>query len=261
MPRRNKENRRPQKLTEYYPLGPKQDGGGGTAARGMSSTPLYETGKGNPQKRNAPQRSTHSPIHTPNSGSPEKARLRLDASDSSRDITPGLDSGEDTRDLPDSIDLFPTTNQPVLDTTLKDMLVSLRSSLHADMLSCVHRFGVELKETVSRVDHIEHKMGEFATTINDLVDANDNNADELDALKAKLADIEDRSRRNNFKIRGIPESVLQSDLRTYTAQLFQAILPDLTELDITMDRIHRLPKPSHLPDNIPRDVILRLHFY
>lgn len=45
------------------------------------------------------------------------------------------------------------------------------------------------------------------------------------------------------------------------AQLFTAILPDLSALDFTVDRIHRLPTPTYLSDNIPRDIILRLHFY
>lgn len=112
-----------------------------------------------------------------------------------------------------------------------------------------------------RVDHIEHKMGEFAATINYLVDANDGNEEEMESMRAKIADMEDRSRRNNMKIRGIPESVQQGDLRTYATSLFTEILPELSTLDIIIDRIHRLPKPSYLPEQTPRDVILRLHFY
>lgn len=42
---------------------------------------------------------------------------------------------DDTSELQDSISEFPTANQPVLDTTLKDMLVSLRSTLHADIFT------------------------------------------------------------------------------------------------------------------------------
>lgn len=79
----------------------------------------------------------------------------------------GPDSGNDTRELPDSIDFFSTSNQLVLDdTTLKDMLLSLRSSLHTDMMACVHKFGMELQSVSARVDHVETKMGEFATTVN-----------------------------------------------------------------------------------------------
>lgn len=45
-------------------------------------------------------------------------------------------------------------------------------------------------------------MGEYASTINDLVDANESNEDDIEVIKAKMADIEDRSRMNNVKIRG-----------------------------------------------------------
>lgn len=64
-----------------------------------------------------------------------------------------------------------------------------------------------------------------------------------------------------MKIRGIPESLQQGDLRPYAITLFKEILPELTHLDVTIDRIHHLPKPAYLPDHTPRDVILRLHFY
>ena len=122
---------------------------------------------------------------------------------------PEVDSGEDTRKLPDRIEKFSTTNQAVMDTVLKDMLLSLRSTIHADMMSCMQKFHTDIQEVESRVDHIECKMGEFASTINYLVDAQKENEDEMEGVKAKMADMEDRSRRNNMKIRGIPESIQQ----------------------------------------------------
>lgn len=38
-------------------------------------------------------------------------------------------------------------------------------------------------------------------------------------------------------------------------------LPSLGPADIIIDRAHRLPKPSFLPDQVLRDVIARTHFY
>lgn len=125
----------------------------------------------------------------------------------------------------------------------------------------MHKFNTGLQTVENRVDHFEIKMTKFATTINYLVDVHDNNKGEMKWAKAKLADIEDRSRYNNEKIRGIPEYVQNADLRTYVTDMFTKITPDLTAIDLTMDRIHHLPKPSHLPDNVHRDVILCLHFY
>lgn len=194
-------------------------------------------------------------------GSPAKAKFRLDGEGSLGAASPGLDSGDDTRELPDSIETFPTMHQPVIDTVLKDMLLSLRSSLQSDMMKCMHKFNTNLQAVETRVEHIEQKMGEYAVTINDLVDSHEEREGDTDWLKDKIADIEDRNRRNNLKIRGIPETVQQADLRSYATSLFKSLLPDLSDLEITIDRIHRLPKPTYLSEHIPRDVILRLHFY
>lgn len=160
-------------------------------------------------------------------------------------MSPALESGEDTREMPDSIETFPTQNQPVMDTVLKDMLMSLRSTIQTDMASCMSRFTKDIQAIGDRVDHVEVKM--YAHTINDLVDAYEEKEGENEWIKAKLADLEARSR---LKIRGIPESTL-----------FKNLIPGLTDLVVTIDRIHRLPKPSHLSDHIPRDVLLRLHFF
>lgn len=104
-------------------------------------------------------------------------------------------------------------------------------------------------------------MGAYTTTINDLVDANESKEDDLEVIKAKMADLEDKSRRNNVKISGIPESVQQQDLSNYVSQLFNTVMSNMSALDLKVDRIHWLPKPTYLSDNIPRDVILRFHFY
>lgn len=53
-------------------------------------------------------------------------------------------------------------------------------------------------------------MGEFSGAHNGLVD--DQLKDEVASLSVKLAYLEDRNRRNNVKLRGVPESVLPSEL-------------------------------------------------
>lgn len=75
------------------------------------------------------------------------------------------------------------------------------------MLKCVTNLKAEVQELGGRVDHIKHKMGEFASSHNTLKDAHNDQEDELEKLKAKVADIEDRSRWNNVKLGGVPESV------------------------------------------------------
>lgn len=97
--------------------------------------------------------------------------------------------------------------QPVSDTTLKVMLLSLRASLKPDLLSSITHCKLELQELGDRVGHMEDKMCEVTTSFNALVDSHADHWDELASLRAKVADLEDRACQNNMKIRGIPESV------------------------------------------------------
>lgn len=111
----------------------------------------------------------------------------------------------------ESCEEFPIINQPV--TVLKDMLLSLWSSLQADMMFCMPTFNAEIKAMESRVDHIESQMGEFTSTINDLVDAHEETED----------DMEETSRINNLKIRAVPEMVQQAELHSYATRLFNLL--------------------------------------
>lgn len=60
---------------------------------------------------------------------------------------------------------------------------------------------------------------------NDLVSIYQDQSLEIQRLKDKMTDLEDSSRRNNVKIRGIPESVTQPELFGY---LKSAVQKDFT---------------------------------
>lgn len=62
------------------------------------------------------------------------------------------------------------------------------------------------------------------------MDAHDEREADTEWIKAKLADIEDRSRRNNLKTSGNPESVQQSDPCLYASTMFKALILSLTHL-------------------------------
>lgn len=67
-------------------------------------------------------------------------------------------------------------------------------------------FKLELTAVTDRVSHVDLKVGEFASTFNELVDDHNERDDGMLWIKAKLADLEDRSRRNTVMIWGIPKS-------------------------------------------------------
>lgn len=162
-----------------------------------SSVPVLQT--------SSPTDCSSKPTHcqsctpTPLSGSPEKARFWMEGAGRRHEVSPNGDSGEDTGDLSDPIEEFPTNNKPVMDNVLKDMLMSLKNSLQADVALYMHKISTDLHAVESRVEHVKTKMREFATTINNLIKVHKGRED-MEWVKAKLADIEDRSRQNNMKI-------------------------------------------------------------
>lgn len=124
--------------------------------------------------------------------------------------------------------------------------------------SCIHEIKPDVRDLGNRLNHVDDQMGEYFTFFNTLVDAHKAQKDDL--IKNNLADLEDRSRRNNQKIHGIPETGSSSQLPHYVCDLFQVAVPSLTSADLTIDRIHRFPKPPFLPAHVLRDVLLCVHY-
>ncbi|CAH2295429.1 Hypothetical predicted protein [Pelobates cultripes] len=75
-------------------------------------------------------------------------------------------------------------------------------------------------------------------------------------IEIKLTDLEDRSRRNNVRVRGIPESILQEDLYLYLNNFFSKILSRQTLSPETFERFHRLARSNGTDKSYPRDVMI-----
>lgn len=80
----------------------------------------------------------------------------------------------------------------------------------------------------------------------------------LDEALNKIDDLENRSRRYNFRIRGIPESF--TDTTAIVQELILHLLPDIPSHKLELDRAHRaLTAPRD--DGLPRDIIAKPHYY
>lgn len=110
------------------------------------------------------------------------------------------------------------------------------------------------------MDHIKTVLLDFTENDTTLDDAYSTKGEDIAWFKAKLVDLEDRSCRNNLKIRGIPKNILSSQLPNYVRDLFLAVVPNLSLADLTIDQIQWLLNSAFLPAEIPRDVILPIHF-
>lgn len=69
-------------------------------------------------------------------------------------------------------------------------------------------------------------------------------------------DLDKRNRRNNLRVRGVPETV--TDLIPAVHKLFQSLLPDSPLSAFTCDGIHRALRPKPPPEKTQRDIVLCL---
>lgn len=104
-------------------------------------------------------------------------------------------------------------------------------------------------------------MCQVTSFFNVLVDSHSSHQEVICKLLSKLTDLEDCSCKNNLKMSEIPESISSHKLPHFTRVLFKAVLTSLSLADLTIDRIHRVSKPSFLPSEVPLDKLLRIQFF
>lgn len=199
--------------------------------------------------------STHPPEYDPLTSSLTKTKMRLNAP-SQQPAQPQIETQAfnpllSNQALHSSMASFPTSGQPVIDSTLKDLLLSLQTSLMTDLSSLFTKITSYIHSLDDRVTCIERGMNECTSTVNKVIEVYDDVREEQAWMRAKLANLEDRSHRNNVKLRGIPETILPADLPKYTKELMHIILPEVSPRDIVIDRIHRIAKPSTLLPQYP----------
>uniref|UniRef100_A0A8C5QC41 Uncharacterized protein n=1 Tax=Leptobrachium leishanense TaxID=445787 RepID=A0A8C5QC41_9ANUR len=150
---------------------------------------------------------------------------------------------------------------PATGQQIQAMFHDLRSTIQDDFRTITASLHQEIRDIGERTVLLEHKSDNLCLAHNELVDAYKDLKRSHDALLLKVTDLEDRSRRNNIRIRGVPESIKAESLAGYLIDLFHLLLPEADTAALLLDRAHRLPKPRNLDAAIPRDVLTRIHFY
>lgn len=79
-------------------------------------------------------------------------------------------------------------------------------------------------------------------------------------LQLHLEELEDRSRRNNLRLGGRPESSGVEDLQVTVNAIFQVVLKS-SQKTVELDRIHRAVGPRSNDPERPRDFVCRIHHY
>lgn len=136
---------RPQKLTAFFHKPPPKvsqtQDGAGTAETHEAYTDLPDEIQGVLEPHSTFLSPSHRSEANPITGSPAKARTRMDSQPPDPQIeAQAFHHFHSKQALQSSMASFPTTGQPVTDTTCKDMLLSHQSSLMTDISSLFTRY-------------------------------------------------------------------------------------------------------------------------
>lgn len=116
-----------------------------------------------------------------------------------------------------------------------------------------------IAEHENRLHHIETKIDDMCMAHNEEVEVDilETQDAEIMWLKANVADLKDRGHVTNVKLRGVPKSILPKDITLFIQQLLKTLLPHHTEIDLLIDRDHRIPKTASIarrpPERHPRE--------
>lgn len=88
----------------------------------------------------------------------------------------------------DTLAAQPASHQPVSEATLKAVLLSLKRNMQADLHLNLAKLITQIEMVGERTDHVERKMGEYASKINELVDGYQAQAEDIQyvGLRIKL---------------------------------------------------------------------------
>ncbi len=106
------------------------------------------------------------------------------------------------------------------------------------------------KQTRDRVDSVQAAAREDKRTVTNL-------KDQLERLTEKMTDMEDRSRRNNVRLVGLPEGMEGPDAASFLRANLSKWIPSLRGRDIEIDRAHRVYDGGRGSDR-PRTLIFRV---
>ncbi|CAH2300581.1 Hypothetical predicted protein [Pelobates cultripes] len=181
------------------------------------------------------------------------------------DRRPSLSQGP-TESGSDSEGYDPTEEQtPLTKEDLRRMLRETSDDIKAYTTAALEKQIAGLKEDIealaSRTSHTEKRLTDTQAATTQHSRAIETLQERVLYLEDGLEDLNNRSRRQNIRIRGLPESIQPEAILPTVQAIFQSILPDTSEQERYIERAHRALRPPAFNLNAPRDVITKLlHF-
>lgn len=118
----------------------------------------------------------------------------------------------------------------------------------------------DLTTITNRVDALEETHDSTKSYVMELQQHSSASVRALRETRRHLEDLDNRGRRNNIRIRGLPEAEGQEDLQVILESIFNNLRELPLSTPIKLDRVHRAIRPKNASSQ-PRDVICCVHDY
>lgn len=170
-----------------------------------------------------------------------------------RNITDQISPGGQLQQTIESEDLqaLPTKQD------MADMLSQLELMIKGE-INATRR---DIQNVPQKVEDTEIYLDEHKEAIMELRERAEMGWIEVRNIQYKLEDQENRSRRKNLRVRGLPETVKDAELEDVLWEVFIKALKREASMPLLFERFHRTQKMKKVAGDLPRDVIARFHHY
>lgn len=112
-----------------------------------------------------------------------------------------------------------------------------------------------------RMVDVEESVEAVSSIVVENREAIRDNTVQIQDLQTQIDDLQNRHRRNNIRIRGVPETVTPAELMPTVKAIFNQLLDRPKDAEMEIDRAHRSLGPKSNDPKRPRDIICRVHYY
>lgn len=148
-----------------------------------------------------------------------------------------------------------------LDTVLNAKLEVQTERLEQFVEQKIHKVQEEVSKIATKLSEVEEDLRNVKEIIKDTAEATQDTKNGVTNLALQVLDLENRNRRDNIRIRGIPESVGQEELGEIVTSILNYYLDRPPNEPVKIERMHRVAGSRSARGGPPRDVVCKLHHY
>lgn len=134
-------------------------------------------------------------------------------------------------------------------------LRSVAEDIKATFFAAITDLRRDVQVMTVRLDDLEETTTRHDTSIQHLQTSSQAQSSQLRDIQRHMEDLDNRGRRHNIRVRGIPESVENAQITKATIAIFNDLLGRPPETPIEFERLHRALRPRGRESDPPRDVI------